>query len=341
MYAEERHQAVAGLVARSGRVIRGRPRRELRRHHRDRAPRPRRPRARRAAPPRARRRRLHLGARPRRAGPQRPRRHPRRAEGPHRQGGRSPSSRAVGGSVLLDAGTTTGRLALLLPSDRAARRRHPRGAARRPARRRRRSDPARRRRPRPRHRPRPRSGPDAVRAFAELRADVAFVGTNALSAARGLTTPTPTRRPSSARWSRAARRVVVLADSAKIGRDDLVRFAAIGSVDVLVTDDGIPTADAQRRCRKADVEVGDRVIVTLTANPSLDRTVTLDGPLERGEVQRATSSDQRARRQGRQRRARRALGRAQTRWPCCPAAHDDPLVIGAARAGAIPHRAVE
>ena len=35
------------------------------------------------------------------------------------------------------------------------------------------------------------------------------------------------------------------------------------------------------------------MIVTLTANPSLDRTVTLPGPLSRGQVQRAltTTSD--------------------------------------------------
>ena len=31
------------------------------------------------------------------------------------------------------------------------------------------------------------------------------------------------------------------------------------------------------------------MIVTFTANPSLDRTVALSGPLERGEVQRAVS----------------------------------------------------
>ena len=34
------------------------------------------------------------------------------------------------------------------------------------------------------------------------------------------------------------------------------------------------------------------MIVTLTANPSLDRTVALPGPLERGEVQRAVSVSQ-------------------------------------------------
>ena len=34
------------------------------------------------------------------------------------------------------------------------------------------------------------------------------------------------------------------------------------------------------------------MIVTFTANPSLDRTVALPGPLERGEVQRAVSVSQ-------------------------------------------------
>lgn len=159
----------------------------------------------------------------------------------------------VGGSLLLDAGTTTGRLAVLLPSDRqlvvvthavplAARLAGVwgltlqvvgglvRGTTQAAV------------------------GPEAVRAYAELRADVAFVGTNALSAARGLSTPNSDEAAVKRALVGAARRVVVLADSAKIGRDDLVRFAEIGSVDVLVTDDGISDRDATS-LRKADVEV--------------------------------------------------------------------------------------
>ena len=38
--------------------------------------------------------------------------------------------------------------------------------------------------------------------------------------------------------ARAAQRVIVLADSSKLGREHLVRFAAVEDVDVLVTDDG-------------------------------------------------------------------------------------------------------
>jgi len=48
--------------------------------------------------------------------------------------------------------------------------------------------------------------------------------------------------------------VVVLADSSKLGREHLVRYAAIEDVDVLVTDDG---ADPQMVAdlEKAGVEV--------------------------------------------------------------------------------------
>ena len=42
--------------------------------------------------------------------------------------------------------------------------------------------------------------------------------------------------------SRAAQRTAVLADSRKLGREHLVRFAAIEDVDVLVTDSGADPA---------------------------------------------------------------------------------------------------
>lgn len=160
---------------------------------------------------------------------------------------------AVGGSLLLDAGTTTGRLALLLPSDRqlvvvthavplAARLAgvagitlHVVGGLVRGT-----TQAA--------------VGPEAVRAYGELHADVAFVGTNAFSPARGLSTPNSDEAAVKRALVGAARRVVVLADSAKLGRDDLVRFAETRGVDVLVTDDGIADRDA-RVLRKADVEV--------------------------------------------------------------------------------------
>ena len=118
MYAEERQQAIAGLVSTHGRVSVNElaatfgvttetVRRDL------------------ATLDRAGvLRRVHGGAVPaaladaHRARRSRTRRHPRRPEGPRSPRPRSSSSRPSAAASLLDAGTTTGRLAALLPPDR-------------------------------------------------------------------------------------------------------------------------------------------------------------------------------------------------------------------------------
>jgi DeoR family fructose operon transcriptional repressor len=53
---------------------------------------------------------------------------------------------------------------------------------------------------------------------------------------------------------RAGQRVVVLADSSKLGREQLVRFAALDDVDVVVTDGGADPAVVER-LEDAGVEV--------------------------------------------------------------------------------------
>ncbi len=159
----------------------------------------------------------------------------------------------AGGSLLLDAGTTTGRLAGMLPADQrlvvvthclpvAARLAaapgvtlhliggQVRGTTQAAV------------------------GPEALRALGELRADVAFVGTNALSVGHGLSTPNPDEAAVKRALVAAGRSVVVLADSSKVGREDLVRFARTGDVDVLVTDDGLTDDDA-RTLDDAGIEV--------------------------------------------------------------------------------------
>ena len=158
-----------------------------------------------------------------------------------------------GGSLLLDAGTTTARLAQLLPADRrlsivthavpiAARLAgapgitlhvvggQVRGTTQAAV------------------------GTDAVRAFSDLRADVAFVGTNALTATHGLSTPNAEEAAVKRALVAAGRTVVVLADSSKLGREALVRFATIDQVDVLITDDGISEGDVHA-LEAAGVEV--------------------------------------------------------------------------------------
>jgi DeoR family fructose operon transcriptional repressor len=79
-------------------------------------------------------------------------------------------------------------------------------------------------------------GDSTVRALADLRVDVLFLGTNGISTGHGFSTPDEAEAATKRAMVRAAQRVVVLADSSKLGREHLVRFAAVDDVDVLVTD---------------------------------------------------------------------------------------------------------
>jgi DeoR family fructose operon transcriptional repressor len=160
-----------------------------------------------------------------------------------------------GGSVLVDAGTTTSRLALYLPADPrltvvtnavpiAARLAGLPGVELHllPGRVRRTTQAA--------------VGEDTVTALSRLRTDVAFVGTNGISLDHGLSTPDHSEAAAKRAMVRAARRVVVLADSSKVGAEHTVRFADLGDIDVLVTDSGIDDGD-----RKAFEDYGIEVVV--------------------------------------------------------------------------------
>jgi DeoR family transcriptional regulator, fructose operon transcriptional repressor len=81
-------------------------------------------------------------------------------------------------------------------------------------------------------------GDATVRALRDLRLDVVFLGTNGISAGHGFSTPDEAEAATKRAMVRAAQRVIVLADSSKLGREHLVRFAGVEDVDVLVTDGG-------------------------------------------------------------------------------------------------------
>lgn len=83
----------------------------------------------------------------------------------------------------------------------------------------------------------------ALRAIDELSVDVAFIATNGLSVERGLTTPDPAEAAVKRAMVRAGRQVVLLADHTKVGEEHFVRFADLADIDVLVTDAGIAEAD--------------------------------------------------------------------------------------------------
>ncbi|MCL3789484.1 DeoR/GlpR family DNA-binding transcription regulator, partial [Actinomyces sp. 187325] len=79
-------------------------------------------------------------------------------------------------------------------------------------------------------------GPEALAALTPLRVDLAILGTNGLTAEHGLSTPDPDEAAVKTAMVRAARRVVVLADATKTGQEHLVSFADLSDVDLLVTD---------------------------------------------------------------------------------------------------------
>ena len=83
-------------------------------------------------------------------------------------------------------------------------------------------------------------GDTALRTLALLRADVAFIGTNALTVDHGLSTADAQEAAVKSAMVTNARKVVVLCDSSKLGSDYLVSFAGLDSVDVVVTDTDAP-----------------------------------------------------------------------------------------------------
>lgn len=86
-------------------------------------------------------------------------------------------------------------------------------------------------------------GADTVEALDGLRADVAFLGANGISGQHGLSTPDADEAAAKRAMVRAAGKIVVLADSSKLGVETTTRFATLGEVDVLITDTGIEAAD--------------------------------------------------------------------------------------------------
>ncbi|MEV0219222.1 DeoR/GlpR family DNA-binding transcription regulator [Streptomyces sp. NPDC050704] len=146
------------------------------------------------------------------------------------------------GTMILDAGTTTARLAGALPlettltvvthslpiaarlADHPGIQLHLIGG-------------------RVRHRTRAAVDAWALRAYGEIRADVVFLAANGFSAEYGLTTPDLAEAAVKRATVAAARRVVLLADSAKHGQEHFARFGDLGDVDLLITDTGLSPED--------------------------------------------------------------------------------------------------
>ena len=100
-------------------------------------------------------------------------------------------------------------------------------------------------------------GETAIGKLADLRVDVAFLGTNGITTSHGFTTPDEEEALVKRAMVGAGQRVVVLSDSSKLDRETMVRFAAPEEVDILITDNG-----ADRATLAALEAAGIDVIVT-------------------------------------------------------------------------------
>jgi DeoR family fructose operon transcriptional repressor len=97
----------------------------------------------------------------------------------------------------------------------------------------------------------------AARALNEINVDVAFLGTNAISVERGLTTPDQAEAAIKRLMLASARRRILLADHSKIGAVSLCKHADLSDIDLLITDTGLPQAEL-RALQAAGLEVEQR-----------------------------------------------------------------------------------
>ncbi|MFL6078618.1 MAG: DeoR/GlpR family DNA-binding transcription regulator [Ornithinibacter sp.] len=83
-------------------------------------------------------------------------------------------------------------------------------------------------------------GPVAVSALQGLHVDRLFLGAHGIDRNAGLTTPNLVEAETNRALVRASRSVCVLADHTKVGIIGLSTFMALGEVDTLITDAGVP-----------------------------------------------------------------------------------------------------
>lgn len=81
--------------------------------------------------------------------------------------------------------------------------------------------------------------PWAIESLAQSYVDVAFLATNGLSVQRGLTTPDQAEAAVKRAMIAAARRTVLLADHTKLSADHLARFGTLSEIDTFITDVGV------------------------------------------------------------------------------------------------------
>lgn len=85
----------------------------------------------------------------------------------------------------------------------------------------------------------------AARTLGEINVDVAFLGTNGISLDRGLTTPDPAEAAIKRLMLGCARRRILLSDHSKIGQVSTCKHGELADIDLLITDAAISDSDEQ------------------------------------------------------------------------------------------------
>ncbi|OUZ11977.1 hypothetical protein BHE97_03645 [Aeromicrobium sp. PE09-221] len=95
-------------------------------------------------------------------------------------------------------------------------------------------------------------GPIAMRAIESMHFDMAFVGTNAISAAHGLATPDPDEAAMKAALIAHAESAVLLTDHTKFAQRSLVTYAEVTDLDIIITGTEL---DETHRAELAEIDV--------------------------------------------------------------------------------------
>ncbi|AFK19272.1 DeoR/GlpR transcriptional regulator [Haloferax mediterranei ATCC 33500] len=99
-------------------------------------------------------------------------------------------------------------------------------------------------------------GPTAESFMQRTNFDLLFLGTNALDADSGLTTPNEDEARMKELMVEKAEKVVLVADVSKLGRRSFVQFAPLGDIDLFITD-GELEEGTREAIESAGVDVAD------------------------------------------------------------------------------------
>ena len=93
------------------------------------------------------------------------------------------------------------------------------------------------------------TGPLATCVLEQVTLDVAILGVDGIDAVAGATAHHEGEASINQLMARQARKVIIVADSSKVGRRAFARICGLADIDVLVTDTGIAPMDAERAAR--------------------------------------------------------------------------------------------